>query len=44
MNLIKYEMMAFLVEHPIGIQRPIVIKGKQIIIARDETRIKQAID
>ncbi len=43
-DMSRNEMMAFLVEHPIAIQRPIVIKGKQIIIARDETRIKQAID
>jgi arsenate reductase (glutaredoxin) len=40
----REDMMAFLVEHPIAIQRPIVIKGKQIIIARDEAGIKQAIN
>jgi arsenate reductase len=40
----KSEMMAFLLKHPIGIQRPLVIKGKQIIIARDEGGIQEAID
>lgn len=35
------EMLDFLAKHPIAIQRPIVIKGKKIIIARDQERIKE---
>jgi arsenate reductase len=38
------EMADFLVRHPIAIQRPLVIKGKRIIIARDEGGIRDVID
>ena len=43
MAMSKSEMVAFLAKHPIAIQRPLVIKGKKIIIARDENGIKEAI-
>ena len=39
----KHEMMDFLAKHPIAIQRPLVIKGDKIIIARDENGIRETI-
>ena len=39
----KGEMIKFLLTHPIAIQRPLVIKGNKIIIARDEGGIQAAI-
>ena len=38
------EMMAFLAKHPIAIQRPLVLKNKTVIIARDDIGVQKSID
>ncbi|MDM8557533.1 ArsC/Spx/MgsR family protein [Candidatus Parabeggiatoa sp. HSG14] len=42
-EMLQNDMMDFLVKHPIAIQRPLVIKDKEIIIARDAEGIHKVI-
>ena len=37
----KNEMVEFLVKHPVAIQRPLVIKDKKIVIARNDDGIQK---